>query len=267
MSLPQRWAARVEYLGTGYAGWQRLSHNKSVQEALERALSRVADHPVRVHAAGRTDAGVHALGQVVHFDSDAPRKQMAWTLGCNVHLPDDVSVRWAQAVPVQFHARHQALWRAYRYVFHNARARSALLMGRVTFWPRPLDAERMHQAAQYLLGSQDFSSLRDNECQASTPFRNVMAASVWRSGEFVVIDIRANAFLHHMMRNIAGTLVEIGHGKQPVSWMAEVLASRDRTQAGMTAPSEGLYFLGPEYPAHFGLPASPTHWFPATLST
>lgn len=262
-----RWAARIEYIGTAYAGWQRLSHNISVQQKLEEALSIIADHPVQVMAAGRTDAGVHGLGQVVHFDTAAKRSVLAWTLGANVHLPADISLRWAQVVAPDFHARHHALSRRYRYVFHNARARSAVSAGRATFWHWPLDAATMHLAAQNLLGERDFSALRDAECQSPTPMRNVMAISVWRSGEFVSIDIRANAFLHHMVRNIAGTLAAVGQGRQPVEWVAEVLASRERRNAGVTAPSDGLYFVGPEYPAHYGLPSPPEPWFPATIET
>ena len=260
-----RWAARIEYIGTAYAGWQRLTHNISVQQKLEEALSIVADHPVQVMAAGRTDAGVHGLGQVVHFDTPSTRNVLAWTLGANVHLPADISLRWAQPVVADFHARHHALSRRYRYVFHNTRARSAVSAGRATFWHRPLDAAAMHRAAQSLLGERDFSALRDAECQSPTPMRNVMEISVWRSGEFVAIDIRANAFLHHMVRNIAGTLAAVGQGRQPVEWVAEVLASRERKNAGMTAPAEGLYFIGPEYPAQYGLPPPPQPWFPATM--
>lgn len=261
-----RWAARVEYQGGGYAGWQRLSHNRSVQGELEIALSRIADHPVTVVAAGRTDAGVHGLGQVVHFDSPARRNELAWMLGSNVHLPDDISLRWVRPVVDQFHARYLALARRYRYVFHNSRSRSALLDGRVGFWPRQLDELRMHEAAQALIGELDFSAFRDSECQSRRPFRNVSSIRVWRHEEFVVMDIRANAFLHHMVRNIAGTLAEVGQGRQPVGWVADVLASRQRALAGMTAEAEGLYFVGPEYPAEFGVPEPPTPWFPATIA-
>ncbi len=261
-----RWAARIEYLGTAYNGWQRLSHNRSVQGTVEAALSKIADHPVQVMAAGRTDAGVHGLGQVVHFDTTASRNVLAWTLGTNGHLPADVSLRWAQPVASNFHARYQALSRSYRYVFHCSRTRSAVTAGRATFWHWPLDAALMHEAAQLLLGEQDFSALRDAECQSPTAFRNIMAISVWRSDEFVVIDICANAFLHHMVRNIAGTLAAVGQGKRPVSWVASVLASRDRTKAGITAAPDGLYFIGPEYPAHFCLPPPPKPWFPTMMS-
>lgn len=260
-----RWAARVEYHGAAYAGWQRLSHNRSVQGELEQALSKIADHRVEVMAAGRTDAGVHGLGQIVHFDSPAPRNELAWMLGGNIHLPDDISLRWAQPVSADFHARYKAVARRYRYVFLNSRARSALLEGRVGFWPRQLDASRMHAAAQALLGERDFSAFRDSECQSRSAFRNLSAITVWRHQEFVVMDVRANAFLHHMVRNIAGTLAEVGQGKRPVEWVAEVLEQRQRALAGMTAPSEGLYFVGPEYPAEFGLPPPPEPWFPATI--
>lgn len=261
-----RWAARVEYQGGAYSGWQRLGHLKSVQGELERALAVVADHSLEVTAAGRTDAGVHGLGQVIHFDSEAPRSAYAWTLGGNVHLPDDIALRWVQPVAAHFHARHKALARRYRYVFLNDRARSALLAGRVSFWPRHLDEFAMHEAAQQLLGERDFSAFRDSECQSPTPFRNVSSIRVWRHGQFVVIDIRANAFLHHMVRNIAGTLAEVGQGKQPVTWVAEVLEGRVRARAGMTAPADGLYFVGPEYPPEFGLPPPPEPWFPATIA-
>lgn len=261
-----RWAARIEYQGGAYAGWQRLSHNRSVQGELEKALSKIADHPVEVVAAGRTDAGVHGLGQVVHFDSPAPRNALAWMLGGNVHLPDDISLRWAQPVSEEFHARYKALARRYRYVFLNSRARSALLDGRVGFWPRHLDERLMHEAAQSLLGERDFTSFRDSECQSRSAFRNVSAIRVWRHAEFVVMDVRANAFLHHMVRNIAGTLAEVGQGRQPVAWVAQVMEARQRALAGMTASPEGLYFVGPEYPPEFEVPGPPQPWFPATIA-
>lgn len=261
----QRWAARIEYIGTGYCGWQRLPHVKTVQAELEAALSKIATHPVAVVAAGRTDSGVHGLGQVVHFDCSEIRNENAWTLGTNVFLPIDISVRWARPVVAEFSARHRAVARSYRYVFHNSRARSGMLAQRATFWPQRLDAEAMNRAAQTLVGVHDFSAFRDAQCQAPTPIRIMYSLVVFRSDEFVVIDVRANAFLHHMIRNIAGTLVEVGQGKRPVSWVAEVLASGNRGQAGITAPSDGLYFIGPEYPSEFGLPLPPTPWFPATI--
>ncbi|MFT4047412.1 MAG: tRNA pseudouridine(38-40) synthase TruA [Solimonas sp.] len=257
-----RYAAGVEYIGTAYSGWQALSGRHTIQAALERGLGRVADHAVTITAAGRTDAGVHALQQVIHFDTDAARSDYAWLLGTNSNLPDDISLRWAQAVPLEFHARHRAVERSYRYVIHNHRARSALLLGRAAHWPRALDAGAMHAAAQALVGEHDFSSFRDSQCQSPTPMRDVRRIDVRRRGDFIVLDVAGNAFLHHMVRNITGTLIEVGLGRQSVEWVADVLAARDRTQAGMTAPAEGLYFVGPQYPAEFALPKPPTPWFP-----
>lgn len=255
-----RLAARIEYLGTAYAGWQRLSHIVSIQEQLERALSAIADHPVLVQAAGRTDAGVHALAQIIHFDTQAERPLRGWILGANAKLPPDISIRWVQPVAERFHARHSALGRSYRYVIHNSPSRSALSLHRAAFWPRPLDADAMHRAARCLLGEQDFSALRDSECQSRTAMRCVTQVDVQRRGEFVVLDVSANAFLHHMVRNITGTLLEVGMGRQPESWVAEVMASRDRKLAGMTAPADGLTFIGPRYAEEWGLPS--TEWPP-----
>ncbi|HEX4872281.1 MAG TPA: tRNA pseudouridine(38-40) synthase TruA [Nevskiaceae bacterium] len=258
----QRWAAAVEYRGSAYAGWQAQSHAPSVQAAVEAALSRVADHPVAVSCAGRTDAGVHALGQVIHFDSPRARSADAWLLGSNVHLPDDIKLRWVQPVAAAFDARHSALGRRYRYVILNRRARGALLAGAAAWVPQPLDAERMHEAAQALLGERDFSSFRAAGCQSRTPMRCLTFIRVWRVEERLAVEVWANAFLHHMVRNLVGSLLEIGRGERPVSWMAELLAQRDRTQAGETAPAEGLYFLGADYPAAFGLPPPANLWLP-----
>ncbi|HSW12224.1 MAG TPA: tRNA pseudouridine(38-40) synthase TruA [Solimonas sp.] len=258
-----RWAAGVEYIGTDFRGWQTHTNLRCVQSTLEAALSKVADHAVAITAAGRTDAGVHGLQQVIHFDSEARRSDYAWLLGCNTNLPQDLSLRWVQPVDGRFHARFSARARHYRYVVHNQRARSALLRERAAWWPQRLDAEAMHRSAQLLLGEQDFSAFRDSECQSPTAMRYMRHINVFRRGDFVVMDICANAFLHHMVRNIAGTLAEVGLGKQPVEWVGEVLASRQRTRAGMTAPACGLYFVGPEYPAEFALPERPEPYFPA----
>lgn len=257
-----RYAAGVEYLGTAYSGWQALSGRVTVQAALETALGKVADHPLTVTAAGRTDAGVHALQQIIHFDTDARRSDYAWLLGTNTNAPPDISLRWVQAVPLHFHARFAAIERRYRYVIHNSRARSALTLQRAAWWPQPLDAEAMHAAAQVLLGEHDFSAFRDSQCQSPTPVRALHRLDVQRRGEFVVIDVVGNAFLHHMVRNISGTLAEVGLHRQPPEWVGQVLASRDRREAGMTAPAAGLYFVGPRYPAEFALPEAPTPWFP-----
>lgn len=255
-----RWAAGVEYLGSGFAGWQFQEHSPSLQGEVERALASVAAHPVEVVCAGRTDAGVHAWQQVIHFDSPAQRSAYAWLLGTNSRLPDRVSLRWVQAVPETFHARHRALARRYRYVVHNARARSALLAERAAWIKFDLDAEAMHRAAQHLLGERDFSAFRDSGCQSLTAMRELSRIGVRRAGAFVVFDLCANAFLHHMVRNIVGTLFEVGQGRRPESWIAEVLESRDRTRAGLNAPPHGLYFIGAEYPAEFAIPEPPEFW-------
>ncbi|TXH03597.1 MAG: tRNA pseudouridine(38-40) synthase TruA [Nevskiaceae bacterium] len=258
-----RWAAGIEYLGTAYGGWQEQGRVHSIQGEIQRALSFVAAHPLRVTCAGRTDAGVHAFQQVVHFDTDAQRTPYAWLLGTNTNLPPDISLRWVQPVAADFDARRSARARHYRYVIHNHRARSALLFQRVGWWPQALDAAAMHEGAQALVGEHDFSAFRDSQCQSSTPMRNLHHLRVRRQGEFVIMDICGNAFLHHMVRNITGVLAEVGLGKRQPSWVGEVLASRDRTQAGVNAPPGGLYFIGPEYPERFGLPAPPRPWFPA----
>lgn len=258
-----RWAAGVEYIGAAYGGWQAQSHVRSVQAEVEFALGRVADHPVRVTCAGRTDAGVHAMQQVVHFDTQAQRSAYSWLLGANSILPPDVSLRWVQPTDEAFDARRSASARHYRYVIHNHRARSALLSQRAAWWPQTLDAPAMHRAAQSLLGENDFSAFRSAQCQSHTPMRFMRAITLFRQDDFVVMDICANAFLHHMVRNIIGALSEVGLGRQPESWIAHLLAGRDRTRAGVNAPPDGLYFVGPEYPPVMGLPAPPRPWFPA----
>lgn len=234
-----------------------------MQGALEAALSSVANQPVDTICAGRTDSGVHALGQVVHFDSRAARNPYAWLLGANSRLPPDIALRWVQPVPGDFSARFSAVSRRYRYVIHNDRARSALLAERATWFAHTLDAEAMHEAAQVLIGEHDFSAFRAAECQSTTPMRKLQTLKVWRSGQFVVIDVRGNAFLHHMVRNITGSLLEIGSHRRPAAWIAELLAGGDRSKSGMTAAAQGLYFVGPDYPAEFGLPPQSEPWFPA----
>ncbi|MDB5968094.1 MAG: tRNA pseudouridine synthase [Hydrocarboniphaga sp.] len=257
-----RWAAAVEYVGTRYSGWQSQPHAISVQGELEAALSRVAAHPVAISAAGRTDAGVHGYAQVIHFDSLSVRSPYAWLLGTNANLPADISLRWVQAVRDDFHARHSAVARRYRYVMHNSRARSALLSDRAAWLAWTLDADAMHRAAQHLAGELDFSAFRGSQCQSNTPMRCITDIAVHRENDFVLLDIRANAFLHHMVRNIAGTLIEVGSGRRSEAWVAEVLAGRDRTRAGMTAPAQGLYFVAADYPSEFGIPAAQEFWLP-----
>lgn len=257
-----RYAAGVEYVGTGFSGWQALPGLNTVQQTLEDALSSIADHPLSVVGSGRTDAGVHALQQVIHFDSGADRSVYAWQMGANSRLPPQIKLRWLQPVADHFHARYAALRRHYRYLIYNSRARSALLAQRCCWFFHPLDALAMHQAAQALIGEHDFSAFRDSQCQSRTPMRNIEAISVQRHGDWLAVDVIGNAFLHHMVRNIVGTLLLVGQGKQPQAWVAEVLAGRDRTRAGMTAPADGLYLLGAQYALEFGLPPVPSLIFP-----
>jgi tRNA pseudouridine38-40 synthase len=249
-----RHALGIEYDGTDFLGWQRLSHGRSVQGEVEAALSFVAAHPVEVTCAGRTDAGVHARCQVVHFDSSAERSERAWALGTNSRLSRDVAVLWARPVPDGFHARFGARARRYRYTILNRSVRAALNARFVTWERVPLDAARMHEAAQALLGENDFSAFRTVQCQANSPMRNVHEIAVVRSGDEVAIEIEANAFLHHMVRNIVGSLLPIGRGEREPGWLAELLAGRDRSVAGPTAPASGLCFLAPRYPREWALP-------------
>jgi tRNA pseudouridine38-40 synthase len=252
-----RIALGIEYDGSAYSGWQRQAHARSVQAELERALTGVAGHEVSLTAAGRTDAGVHALMQVAHFDTTVARPGHAWSLGGTAASADDVTVLWAREVPGPFHARHSALSRTYLYRILNRRMRPALDRRRVCWVRRPLDAARMNRAAQCLLGERDFSSFRAAECQSATPMRRVFDIGVERHGDVVEITVRANAFLHHMVRNFAGSLLLVGGGDRSEAWLAEALEARDRSRAGPTAPPQGLYFAGPEYPAGFGLPCPP----------
>ena len=256
-----RIALGVEYLGGAYCGYQRQKHCPSVQENLEQALSSIANEAVELFCAGRTDTGVHAVGQVVHFDTSVQRPPKAWIQGANTHLPADIRISWMQQMAdgnfqldQGFHARFSAVARQYRYVIYNRPVHSAVLAGRVTHQAYPLDADKMHQAAQSLIGEQDFSSFRAAACQANHARRNVQKVSVSRSGDFVFIDIQANAFLHHMVRNIAGSLMEVGKGKRSTVWIAELLALKDRTQAAPTAPAAGLYFVNAIYPEQWEIP-------------
>lgn len=252
-----RIALGIEYDGASVFGWQRQRDVPSVQAHLENALSVVANQNITVQCAGRTDAGVHATGQVVHFDCDVERPERAWTLGVNANLPETISVTWAKPVSNEFHARFSATHRRYRYVIHNSRIRPAILHGGVTHEYRELDETKMHEAAQSLLGEQDFTSFRAALCQSKSPFRHVTKVSVYRYGRYVVVDIRANAFLHHMVRNIVGSLSVIGAGEQPVSWISELLALKDRSKAATTAKPNGLYLVDVTYPDSFGLPKAP----------
>lgn len=253
-----KFAACIEYDGSPFYGWQRLSHGPTVQGHVEQALSRVADEAVSVVCAGRTDSGVHGIGQVIHFETRATRPLRGWLFGTNAHLPDSVAMRWIQPVADDFHARFSARARRYRYIILNRQARPALLQHRVYWQHGELDADAMHLAAQALLGEQDFSSFRAAGCQANHPNRDMQAITVSREGDFIYLDLVANAFLHHMVRNIAGSLLKVGAGERPVEWIGELLALRDRNQAGMTAPASGLYFVHVHYPEAFGLPTTYT---------
>ncbi len=247
----------IEYDGGAFFGWQRQAGKRTVQLALEQALSRVADRPVTVICAGRTDRGVHALEQVVHFDTEAQRDLHAWIMGGNSYLPDDVRIVWARSAVDDFHARYSAIARFYRYRILNRKMRSALLRNQATWCYWPLDAEKMHRAAQYLLGEQDFSSFRAQGCQSKSPRRRMYLIDVYRQDEQVIIDLVANAFLHHMVRNIAGVLMTIGAGKQPLEWVCHLLQARDRRQGGMTAAPDGLYLGAVCYPPAYGLDKHP----------
>lgn len=250
-------ALGVEYDGRDFHGFETQPNGRTVQACLEAALSNVADHPVRTVCAGRTDAGVHALGQIVHFESEAERPLSAWVFGANSHLPEDVGVNWSRGVPDEFHARFSATARRYRYVILNRSTRPAALRGRVAWEYRPLAVERMQTAASYLLGEHDFSAFRGAGCQSRSAVRRIHQLEVSRRGPYVFIDVRANAFLLHMVRNIAGVLTDIGAGKAAVDWADQVLQARDRRQGGVTAPAGGLYLVQVDYPAQYRLPAVP----------
>ena len=254
--MGDRIALGIEYDGSGYSGWQsQLSpHLQTVQETLESSLSKVADHPVSVLCAGRTDAGVHASGQVIHFDTNAARPLKAWVQGGNSNLPHTIAVRWARQVPADFHARFSAQSRRYRYLISNTPVRPAMYSLFLTHHHQPLAADVMHQAAQLLLGENDFTSFRAAGCQSRTAMRKVTRITVSRSGALVTVEIEANAFLLHMVRNIVGSLLEIGQGDKPVQWMGDLLALRDRTQAAPTAPAQGLSLIEVRYPEVFGIP-------------
>ncbi|MDP5291406.1 tRNA pseudouridine(38-40) synthase TruA [Oceanimonas sp. CHS3-5] len=251
-----RIALGIEYDGSRYYGWQRQREVPSVQEEVEKALSKIADHPVEVQCAGRTDAGVHGTGQVVHFDTHATRPDGAWTLGMNANLPPDIAVRWVKAVPDEFHARFSATARRYRYIIFNHNMRPAIHGAGVSHYAGHIDADRMHEAGQCLLGERDFSAFRAVQCQSKSPFRNIMHLNVQRFGHYIVLDIKANAFLHHMVRNITGTLLKVGMGEADGAWVREVLEGRDRNLAGVTAKAGGLYLVGVDYPDEFGLPVT-----------
>lgn len=258
MSESRRYAIGVEFDGRAFRGWQTQQAGvPSVQLTLEQAIARVANHPVVVHAAGRTDAGVHGSGMIAHFDSPSPRSERSWLMGVNTLLPESIALRWIRPVDDGFHARFKAIARRYHYVIYNHPRRSSLLAGRATWHYHPLDLAPMQAAAQALVGVHDFSAFRAVACQSNRPVRDVHFLHLEQRGPLIRLDIQADGFLHHMVRNIAGVLMAIGQGKAGPSWAAEVLASRDRTLGGVTASPDGLYFVNALYPEQFALPREP----------
>ncbi|RBP50977.1 tRNA pseudouridine(38-40) synthase TruA [Arenicella xantha] len=253
----KRYVACVEYDGSGFSGWQTQQHGvRTVQQTVERALSRVANQPTAIITAGRTDTGVHASHQVIHFESEASRTEFAWCRGTNRFLDQDVRLQWVAEIDPEFHARFSALTRSYRFVIYNSSIASALYRKYSTHEFRPLDVALMQSAASALIGEHDFSSFRAAGCQAHSPVRNMHKIELNSSGSWIWFDVTANAFLQHMVRNIAGCLIEIGCQKRKVEWMSEVLEYRDRTMGGITAPPNGLYLTGVQYPKEFVLPSS-----------
>ncbi|WP_339806224.1 tRNA pseudouridine(38-40) synthase TruA [uncultured Marinobacter sp.] len=252
-----RVALAFEYNGADYHGWQQQKSGiASIEQALTAAVARVADHPVELVCAGRTDAGVHASYQLVHFDTSSIRSLRSWVMGVNTASPHSLSVHWAGNAPEPFHARFSAVYRRYRYVIFNGPVKPAVLGAQVSWNYHPLNAEAMAQAARHLVGEHDFSAFRAAGCQSRSPWRFVEFVRVSRHGDYVVIDVQANAFLHHMVRNFAGALMAVGEGRMPPEWVAEVLQTRDRNAAGVTAPPGGLYLVDVGYPPQFDIPAA-----------
>ena len=249
-----RIAMGIEYDGSHFVGWQSQREGETVQQNVERALSKVANHPVKIFCAGRTDTGVHANEQVIHFETSAYRKHYSWIFGCNTNLPKSISSLWAVDVPESFHARFSAIQRSYRYTILNRKIRPSILNNYVSFVSQPLDDLRMQQAAQNLLGKHDFTSYRTVACQAKSPVRTLYKLEVTREGEFIHLDLQADGFLHHMVRNIAGVLIKIGAGEAGVEWSREVLEHKNRCLGGVTASSKGLYLKKISYPDEFNLP-------------
>jgi tRNA pseudouridine38-40 synthase len=249
-----RIALGIEYDGSRFLGWQTQPGGGTVQDALEPALAGIAGAPVALTCAGRTDRGVHARGQVAHFDAEADRPDSAWVRGVNAMLPESIAVLWAKRVPAEFHARYSARSRTYRYLLLNRAVRPALAARHAGWFHAPLDLPAMRAAAASLVGEHDFSAFRSSECQAKSPVRTLHEIRIEADGERVDFVVRANAFLHHMVRNLVGTLLYVGKGKHPPAWAEQVLASRDRTRAAPTFAAEGLYLEHVEYEAHWGLP-------------
>ena len=249
-----RLALGISYNGLAYQGWQSQLSGQTVQDHLEKALGQFTNQRVSTLCAGRTDAGVHGLMQVVHFDTELSRTESAWVRGPNALLPRDMAVQWAKAVPPEFHCRASALSRRYAYILLESPVRPSVETDRVGWVYRPLDLQRMQQAASHLIGEHDFSSFRASACQALSPIKKLMRIDISRRGAYWRFEFEANAFLHHMIRNIMGCLIVIGDGRQPPDWILQVLAARDRDAAAPTFSPHGLYFLGPRYAPHWGLP-------------
>ena len=251
-----RVALGVEYAGDAFEGWQSQRHGRTVQDHLERAIAEIAGHPVRLHCAGRTDAGVHATAQVAHFDTPAVRRTSSWVRGVNALLPAGAAVRWAVEVDEAFHARYVAWGRHYRYILANVPVRPALLAGRVGWFHPPLDEQVMAHAAARLVGRHDFSAFRAAGCQAKTPVKLMYSAALCRDGDYLLFDFHANGFLHHMVRNLVGALVYIGKGVKPPEWIDTLLAASGREHAAPTFAADGLYLCGVDYPERWPLPGN-----------
>jgi len=256
--MTQRFALGLQYDGRDWLGWQSQPERRTIQDCLEDALSRFADEPIRVVAAGRTDAGVHAIGQIVHFDSAAVRTPYSWLRGVNSLLPPSISTSWVQPVAPEFHARYSALARTYHYVLYVNPVRSAHAAGRIGWCYQSLRIASMQEAARALLGEHDFSAFRSAQCQAKNPVRTLHALEILEKGGFILMTLRANAFLHHMVRNIVGCLIRVGAQKESIEWIQVVLEGRDRSRAAPTFMADGLYLGHIEYPASFPLPESPS---------
>ena len=259
-----RLALGVSYRGVGYHGWQSQPDGNTIQDKLEAALSRFADRPVRTMCAGRTDAGVHGLNQVVHLDTEIDREPFSWLRGTNRFLPDDIALQWCQPMPGDFHARNSALGRRYAYLLLESPVRPAVEHGAAGWVFRPLDDAAMQAAADLLIGEHDFSAFRSAECQAASPVKTLRAIAIHRRGAYWRFDFDASAFLHHMVRNIMGCVIAVGNGSRSADWLAQVLAGRERSLAAPTFPADGLYFVGPYYDARLAVPqhTAAMDWLP-----
>lgn len=246
----------IEYNGSNYHGWQIQNNVNTIQKFLKNAVEKIAQENIKIYCGGRTDSGVHAIGQVVHFKTSKKRNNLAWTVGVNSFLPNDISVNWSKNVSFDFHSRFSAISREYCYVILNRRCKSGIFNNFVGHYSRPLDEKKMHIAAQSLVGEKDFSSFRSSQCQSYSPFREVKSISVNRFGNYIFINIEANSFLHHMVRNIVGSLLEIGYGKKEILWLSNLLMLKDRNKADSIAKPSGLYLVSIKYPSKYNIPKS-----------